>query len=160
MSGGSYDYAYRSIEDAAWSFAASSPQHSLARKYGELLAEACKAIEWCDSGDLSGEDADKAADAFFGFASTCKADCTDESAHGLRADVDRMIALANRLLTQKRNARRVIVGNAVALYCMAYCAHALVNSAVIGDEYERVYIDACFSQIQSLLKRAVFEPTP
>lgn len=56
--------------------------------------------------------------------------------------------------------RRVIVGNAVALYCMAYCAHALVNSAVIGDEYERVYIDACFSQIQSLLKRAVFEPTP
>lgn len=51
MSGGSMEYLYRRIEDAE--FELNTPQRIAFKQHLELVAEACKAIEWVDSGDNS-----------------------------------------------------------------------------------------------------------
>ncbi len=51
MSGGSMDYLYRRIEDAE--FELNTPERIAFKQHLNLIAEACKAIEWVDSGDNS-----------------------------------------------------------------------------------------------------------
>jgi hypothetical protein len=51
MSGGSMDYLYRRIEDAE--FELNTPERIAFKQHLNLVAEACKAIEWVDSGDNS-----------------------------------------------------------------------------------------------------------
>lgn len=51
MSGGSMDYLYRRIEDAE--FDLTTPERIAFKQHLNLVAEACKAIEWVDSCDNS-----------------------------------------------------------------------------------------------------------
>ena len=51
MSGGSMNYLYRRIEDVE--FKLTTPQRITFKQHLNLVAEACKAVEWVDSGDNS-----------------------------------------------------------------------------------------------------------
>ena len=51
MSGGSMDYLYRKIQDAE--FELNTSERIAFKQHLQLVAEACKAIEWVDSGDNS-----------------------------------------------------------------------------------------------------------
>jgi hypothetical protein len=51
MSGGSMNYLYSHIQDAE--FELTTPQRIAFKQHLNLVAEACKAIEWVDSGDNS-----------------------------------------------------------------------------------------------------------
>lgn len=51
MSGGSMNYLYRRIEDVE--FELTTPQRITFKQHLNLVAEACKAVEWVDSGDNS-----------------------------------------------------------------------------------------------------------
>jgi hypothetical protein len=51
MSGGSMNYLYSHIQDAE--FKLTTPQRIAFKQHLNLIAEACKAIEWVDSGDNS-----------------------------------------------------------------------------------------------------------
>jgi hypothetical protein len=51
MSGGSMEYLYRRIEDAE--FDLNTPERVVFKQHLNLVAKACKAIEWVDSGDNS-----------------------------------------------------------------------------------------------------------
>lgn len=58
MSGGSYNYAYRHVEDMALTLSRKkSPIHNAFGKHLLLVAKAMHDIEWVDSGDY-GEDRD------------------------------------------------------------------------------------------------------
>ena len=63
MSGGSYDYIYRRINDLAAMIsetggcsAASKSLRNAFKKHLELVAKTCRAIEWNDSGDGDSEE--------------------------------------------------------------------------------------------------------
>lgn len=60
MSGGSMDYAYGRVEEAADRFVLSSPERVAFRAHLLLVARAMKAIEWVDSCD-TGEGSEVAA---------------------------------------------------------------------------------------------------
>ena len=51
MSGGSMNYLYSKIQDAE--FDLTTPERIAFKRHLNLVAEACKAIEWVDSGDNS-----------------------------------------------------------------------------------------------------------
>lgn len=51
MSGGSMDFLYRRIKEAE--FKLNSPERITFKQHLNLVAEACKAVEWVDSGDNS-----------------------------------------------------------------------------------------------------------
>ncbi len=60
MSGGSYDYTYARIEDLAervWD--TGNPLRDAFKIHLRKVAVACKAIEWCDSGDTCEDDITK-----------------------------------------------------------------------------------------------------
>lgn len=67
MSGGSYDYIYRNIEDVAdrLSDKNHSPLRRAFAKHLKLVAEAMHDIEWVDSGDYGTGDDVKAIEAVF-----------------------------------------------------------------------------------------------
>jgi hypothetical protein len=60
MSGGSYDYAYRKIEELASSIAKTTPLRKAFCKHLDKVAKACFDIEWVDSGNCGPGDEDKA----------------------------------------------------------------------------------------------------
>jgi hypothetical protein len=51
MSGGSMNYLYLKIEDV--DFELNTPERIAFKQHLKLVAEACRAIEWVDSGDSS-----------------------------------------------------------------------------------------------------------
>lgn len=58
MSGGSMDYLYERVEEAADKFSLSSPKRKALRTHLLKLAKALRAVEWNDSGD--GDDEEEA----------------------------------------------------------------------------------------------------
>ena len=60
MSGGSYDYAYSTVNQFASDLRLSTPLRKAFKKHLRLVAEAMRAIEWVDSGDCSEPHGDKA----------------------------------------------------------------------------------------------------
>ena len=67
MSGGSWDYVYRTFEDIAERLDAhKSAKRRAFGKHMHLIAQAMKAIEWVDSGDRSSPTDDTAIDAVLG----------------------------------------------------------------------------------------------
>ena len=53
MSGGSYDYAYCKIQDLAQDIRPTTPLRKAFKKRLKLVSDACREIEWVDSGDSS-----------------------------------------------------------------------------------------------------------
>jgi hypothetical protein len=66
MSGGSYNYAYRVVEDFADSMSQSSPARTAFYALLYRVAEAMHNVEWVDSGDYGKGDEDKAIMACLG----------------------------------------------------------------------------------------------
>ena len=60
MSGGAYNYAYSRVEQMAHDIPRFSPLRRAFAEHLERVAEAMRALEWCDSGD-SNEEAAEAA---------------------------------------------------------------------------------------------------
>lgn len=66
MSGGSYDYAYGRIDDLADAIRPTTALRKAFKTHLRKVAEACKDIEWVDSGDCSPGAEDKAIRACLG----------------------------------------------------------------------------------------------
>lgn len=60
MSGGAYEYGYQHINDLVDQIDLRTPLRQAFVGHLRLIAQACKAIEWVDSGDLSDGDEDAA----------------------------------------------------------------------------------------------------
>lgn len=58
MSGGSMDYAYLRVIEAADRMRVTTPLRSAFRDHLHLVAEALRSIEWVDSGDMSEDQAE------------------------------------------------------------------------------------------------------
>lgn len=67
MSGGSYDYAYRKIEDIELEKTKKNKRRLLFQKLLKLVAKAMHDIEWVDSSDYSDGDENEAIDACLNF---------------------------------------------------------------------------------------------
>lgn len=66
MSGGSYDYAFRHIDDMAEQLRTTTPLRKAFRTLLVKVAKACHEIEWVDSGDCSPGDENTAIRACLG----------------------------------------------------------------------------------------------
>ena len=70
MSGGHYDYLCFRVRDFADEMETQANQKRIEfQKLMVLVAEACRAIEWEDSGDTGPEQTEEAIDAVFNFKS-------------------------------------------------------------------------------------------
>lgn len=67
MSGGSLDYVYRRVDDAADSISATTPQRKAFVELLRRVAVALHDIEWVDSGDWAKGDENDAINACFNF---------------------------------------------------------------------------------------------
>ena len=66
MSGGSYSYAYRRIEDLAEDMRPTTPLRKAFKRHLRKVSKACKDIEWVDSCDCGPGDEDEAIRACLG----------------------------------------------------------------------------------------------
>lgn len=67
MSGGSYDYIYRRIEDIELRHVETDPRRTSFQKLLKLVAKAMHDIEWVDSSDYGKGDEHDAIDKVFAF---------------------------------------------------------------------------------------------
>lgn len=98
MSGGTYTYAYRKIEDLADSIRASTPLRKVFVEHLRKVATACHDIEWVDSGDCNQGSEDAAIEAVLGAAWPIKAVAIlMTEAVEMRNELDRLISKAESL---------------------------------------------------------------
>lgn len=91
MSGGSYDYAFRHVEDFCDSLHVTTPEREAFRRHLRLIAKAMHAVEWVDSCDYVKGDETEAI-----MACISRSDVIDAARERLSAEIARATSVLSQ----------------------------------------------------------------